>query len=143
MAAGTAFAVAALEIAALVLLSGGGMVVVRDAYFQYTDPPTDFCPYAEVTGGPPLDFEVRADSLFNLSWGFGCQPYGPGNTTGATFAITSVVSSTLGFKVVSSNVPVAFGYDRIGTFNVTVRAPNWPSYERLELTVQGGPSPAP
>jgi hypothetical protein len=139
LAVGAAFAVAAIEIVALVFASGAGTVIVSDAYFQYTTPPTVFCPYTETTGGPPLTFDVRAGSVFNMSWGFGCEPYGPGNTSGATFAITSVVSSTFGFKVVDSNVPVVFGYGRIGTFNVSVRAPDWATDESLELTVQGGP----
>lgn len=142
LAVGAAFAVAAIEIAALVLVPAAGVVIVGDADFQYTDPPTVFCPYTVTTGGPPLMFEVRAGSVFKMSWGIGCEPYGPGNTTGATFAITSVVSSTFGFKVVASNVPAVFGYGRFGTFNVSVRAPDWTSYGSLELIVQGGPYPA-
>ena len=139
LAVGAAVAVAVVEIIALALASGAGPVIVNDASFQYTTPPTDFCPFTETTGGPPLMLEVRAGSVFNMSWGFGCEPYGPGNTSGATFAITSVVSSTAGFKVVSSNVPVVFGYGRIGTFNVSVRAPSWVWAGSLQLTVEGGP----
>lgn len=139
LAVGAAIAVALVEIIALALTSDAGPVIVEDASFQYTTPPTDFCPFTETTGGPPSMFEVGSGSVFNMSWGVGCEPYGPGNTTGATFAITSVVSSTVGFKVVSSNVPVVFGYGRIGTFTVNVRAPQGVWVGTLQLTVQGGP----
>jgi len=142
LAVAAAFLVAAIEIGLLVLAPGAGWVVVTNAAFQYSTPPTDLCPFLVTTGGPPPVLEVRTGSVFNLSWGVGCEPYGPGNTTGATFVISSVFSSTWGYKVVASNVPVVFGYDRDGYFNVSVRAPDWPAYGSLVLTVGGGPYPS-
>lgn len=134
-----AVVVAALEILWLFLASAAGMVVVNGAYFVWTNPPTVFCPNPFTTGGAQPNIVVTAGGTFNLSWGIGCQPYGPGNTTGATFSINSVTSSTLGFTVVSSNVPVVFGYNLTSDFTVIVRAPSWSSYGSLELEVVGGP----
>jgi hypothetical protein len=138
-AVGVAFAVSAIEIVALISLAATGVVVVNDAAFEDYTPPTVFCPFLETTGGPPISFEVRAGAVFNMSWGIGCEPYGPGNTTGAAFEITSVTSSTWGFTVVGSNLPVKFGYDENGLFTVTVRAPSWATESTLVLVVQGGP----
>jgi hypothetical protein len=139
LAVGVAFAISAIEIVALISLAAAGVVVVNDAAFEAYTPPTVFCPFWETTGGPPISFEVRAGSVFNMSWGIGCEPYGPGNTTGASFEITSVTSSTWGFTVVGSNLPVEFGYDENGVFNVSVRAPSWAMQSTLVLVVQGGP----
>ncbi len=134
-----AFAVAALEVFALVVLSPTDMVVVRDAAFQYTTPPSEVCPYTETASEPPVTFEVRLGALFNVSWEVGCEPYGPGNTTGAEFAITSISSVSWPFRLVSSSVPAVFGYDRMGWFNVTLRAPSIPVNEALVLLVTAGP----
>lgn len=134
-----AIAVAALELFAVFALSPTGLVVVRDAAFQYTTPPSEICPYSETSAEPPTVLEVRPGALFNLSWDVGCEPYGPGNTTGAEFAITSISSVNWPFQVVSSNVPAVFGYAKSGWFNVTVRAPALPYNEQLVLTVLAGP----
>jgi len=139
LAVAAAVAVAAIELSLILLASPVGTVIINNATFQYNTPPTYFCPFSYTTGGPPPALEVRLGAIFNLSWGVGCEPYGPGNTTGATYVISSVVSSTWGYKVLGSNVPVVFGYDRVGYFNVSVRAPYWPSYGSLVLTVAGGP----
>ncbi|MGA7860850.1 MAG: hypothetical protein WCB19_03215 [Thermoplasmata archaeon] len=142
LAAVAAFVVAAIEIGLLVLTPGAASVVVSNVSFQYFTPPTNWCPFVFTTGEPPPVLEVPTGPVFNLSWGIGCEPYGPGNTTGATFVISSVVSSSWGYKVVASDVPVVFGYDRDGYLNVSVRAPDWPAYGSLMLTVGGGPYPA-
>ncbi|MFZ0829756.1 MAG: hypothetical protein WCB18_09780 [Thermoplasmata archaeon] len=142
LAVAAAVAIGVVEIVLVVLISGVGMVVISNASVEWSTPPTDFCPYGYTTGGPPSVLEVRFGSVFNLSWGIGCEPYGPGNTTGGTYVISSVISSTWGYQVVSSNVPVVFGYDRVGYFNVSVRAPDWPADGSLVLTVEGGPLPA-
>ena len=137
-----AFAVAALEIGFLLLTPGAGVVVLDNAYFQTTTPPTNWCPFWETSGGPPATFEVPTGSVFNLSWVIGCEPYGPGNSTGATFLISSIISSTWGFRVTSSNVPVIFGYDKMSYFNVSIQAPDWPTIGSMVLTATGGPVPA-
>lgn len=134
-----AIAVAAVEIFAVVALSPTDMVVVQQAAFQFTTPPSEVCPFPETGSEPPLVFEVRLGALFNVSWEVGCEPYGPGNTTGAEFAITAISSVTWPFRVVSSNVPAIFGYNRMGWFNVTLRAPSIPINEALVLTVSAGP----
>jgi hypothetical protein len=143
LAVGAACAIAGLEILALVLFSPAGVVFVNNPIFEYDTPPTYFCPYTETSGNqPPPYLEVRAGSVFNLSWDIGCEPYGPGNTTGAEYVITSVTSSTYGFRVVSSNLPVVFGYNLTGQFNVSVRAPAVSTYSYLILAIQGGPLPS-
>lgn len=118
------------------------MVLVNSAYFQIYTPPTNWCPFWQTSGGPPPVFEVRTGSIFRLSWLISCEPYGPGNTTGATFVLSSVASSSLGYTVVASNVPVVFGYDTVGYVNVSVRAPSWDSYSTLVLIASGGPDSA-
>jgi hypothetical protein len=143
LAVASAVAVAVMELVALFLTPGLNTVVIYNASFEETTPPTTFCPFWFTIGGPPPVFTVPSGSLFNLSWQIGCEPYGPGNTTGATFVVRSVVSSTWGFSVSSSDLPVVFGYDVTSYFNVSVRAPDWPWVGSLTLTITGGPSPVP
>jgi hypothetical protein len=52
-----------------------------------------------------------------------------------------VTTSSSGFRVVGSNPPVTFGYDRSSVFAVSLRAPSWTVNEALTRMVQGGPTP--
>jgi hypothetical protein len=134
-----AVAVVALEVGLLLPVWASAKVIVNDAVFEYDTPPTQFCPFTYTVGGPPATLIVPIGSAFNLSWGFGCESVLGENSSSANYTITSVMSMTWGFHVVGSNLPVSFGYGRAGTFNVTVRAPNWPWASQLILVVEGGP----
>jgi len=140
VAVGLAVAVSVLETGWLAQATG--VVIVNGAAFQWSTPPTSFCSDAFTTNGSSV-FHVRAGSVFSLSWGIGCGGAGGGNSTRLTYVIHSVVSSTFGFVVVSSDVPVDFGYQNLGYLNVSVRAPYWPSDATVWLTVTGGVSTLP
>lgn len=114
-------------------------VIVNDASFQYNTPSTDFCPYTYTTFTPPITLVEHVGAAFNLSWGFGCEPWGLANATTHEWVITGVSSETFGFTVVRSNVPVVFGVNRTAAFNVTMRAPIFPTEVDLTLLVKGGP----
>lgn len=120
-----------------------GSVVVENAAFQYDSPPTEFCPFLYTIGGPPASFVEPGGAVFDLSWEVGCASAGPGNATNGTlYEISTVASSTAGFSVVGSDLPVTFGYGTVGLFTVSVRAPGWPGIVVLTLLVGGGPKTA-
>jgi len=131
--------VALVEILALVTFAPGATVAVEDATLTYNTPPTDFCPYTATAHEPPALFFVRSGALFSVSWLFGCEPYGPGNTSGAQFAIRTVVSTDSVFRVVGANLPVVFGYGNYSLVEVEVRAPSYLYAGALTLQIGGGP----
>lgn len=136
--------VAVVSVAEFVLLAFtplGAQVYVSYPGVTYDTPPTVFCPELVSSVGPPLFLVERIGSLFRLSWTFGCEP--SGNSTEGYFEIESVVSASWGFTVVSSTVPVFFGYGSFGYLNVTVRAPDLPFVSVLTLQMTGGPLPPP
>jgi hypothetical protein len=147
LAVGAGMAVAGIGVA-LVVWSFNQSVTVDGADFDWSTPPTQFCPYMFTTGNAGAVLHERLGSTFDETWGVGCSTCGtppcePGNGSGASYVITSIASSTFGFTVVSSNVPFVFGYDRVVYFNVSVRAPDWPAYTILHLSVTGGLDPTP
>ena len=132
--------IAAVEVALFALVPAFGAVVVENAAFEYSTPPTDVCPYTATRGGPPSLFTVARGDVFRLSWAIVCEGFGKPPANATSFEIRSVHSSSFGFSVVSSDVPVLFNYSRVGYLNVSVRAPVWPDIAVLTLSVDGGPT---
>jgi hypothetical protein len=132
--------VVASEIALAALVPGAGTVVVEKVTLGYETPPTAFCPFVVTTGGPSGPFSLTPGSEARLRWGITCSGFGKGPANATEYRITSVRTTSFGFSVLSSDVPVAFNYTTWAYLNVSLRAPLWPDVTVVTLTLGGGPA---
>jgi hypothetical protein len=141
LAIGLAVLVGSLEVTVVALTLTGGAVLIQAPEFVYDTPPTYLCPNVVSTLTPPEYLQVQLGATFNLSWTVGCEEPPGMNASSALFEVSAAGSSTFGFSVMGSTLPIVFGAGTFAFLNLTVRAPWFPVATGLVITVQGGPLP--
>jgi hypothetical protein len=105
-----------------------GAVTITDFGTEESSPPSSICNGPD-SGSPAVPFTVSQGAHFNLSWLIWCWP---GKASGS-WTYTSLASTTPGFSILSSNLPVTITTSQGAYLNVTLAAPDHFFYGAVTL----------